>query len=302
MTVEQLASKFSLKHTHNLVLESGGLVFKSLSASGKHASVYVWLACKPQGEYKVLYVGKAGKGVDLRCAQHMGGFVNSGTGRKNATELIRYLSDGFEVRVYARKSNTLNIFGLDVSLYAAEEDALCEALNPVLNRAVFPSIGVSEKKQSDIGEVDQTVRRTQIVEELINSRLIHSTAVSSDDLFAQLAAYNDDQRASIEKLLVYAEKSLSPAFRAKLVGGYAGHPRGCSGQTTLTYAIPGPSGKMKQGTWRARVYFGAQPRVGLPLARLKSTAVDKVDIADRERTFSPKSTDAFIQNPDDYFV
>lgn len=302
MTVEQLTSKFELTHTHTLVSQSDNFVFRKVGASDKSASVYVWVACKSDGEFKVLYVGKAGKGVHLRCNQHMGGFVNSGTGRKNATELKRYLSDGHEVRVYARQSSVMEIFGQVVSLYSAEEDALCAVLNPILNRAVFPSVDARTEKGPSVAGSTQSVASADLIGQLINSRLVQSTTVSTDDLSAQLDAYTEDQRLSVGKLLTYINNQLLPEHRAKLVGGYAGHPKGCNGETTLTYAIPGPSGQMKRGSWQVRVYFGAQPRAGFPLARLKSTAHDKVDVSEQEKTFSPKSTADFIKNPAKYLV
>jgi hypothetical protein len=73
MTFDELTSKFDLTHTHTLVLNSDNLSFKKVNESSKNASVYVWVACKPTDKFKVLYVGKAGKGVHLRCTQHIGG-------------------------------------------------------------------------------------------------------------------------------------------------------------------------------------------------------------------------------------
>ncbi len=299
MTLEELTRKFDLTHTHILSVNSGSLAFKRLAASSENASVYVWVACKPGKPYHVLYVGKAGRGVHLRCTQHMAGFVNSGTGRKNAEELKRYLSDGYEVRVYSRESGKTQVLGQVVSLYSAEEDALCLALNPVLNRALFPSARDSGKKQLPLATSDQPILRVNIGQ-LINNRLIQLSTITTDDFLAQWDAYSDDQRISIEKLLGYIETQLSLQHRAKLVVRYSGQPTGCNGVTTLTYAIPGPSGSMEKRSWQARVYFGAQTRIGFPLDRLKKTAHAKVDISERENTFSPKSTEAFIQNPDYY--
>lgn len=301
MTLEELTRKFDLTHTHMLSVNSGSLAFKRLAASSENASVYVWVACKPGKPYHVLYVGKAGRGVHLRCTQHMAGFVNSGTGRKNAEELKRYLSDGYEVRVYSRESGRTQVLGQVVSLYSAEEDALCLALNPVLNRALFPSVRDSGKKQLPLATSDLPILRISIGQ-LINSRLIQSTAITTDDFLAQWDAYSDDQRITIEKLLGYIETQLSLEHRAKLVVRYSGQPTGCNGVTTLTYGIPDPSGKMKDHSWQARVYFGAQTRIGFRLDRLKETAHAKVDISEREKTFSPKSTDEFIKNPDYYLI
>lgn len=302
MTIKELIDQFDLTHTHTLVLQGESLVFEKVGDSNKRASVYVWVANKAGSDYRVLYVGKAGKGVHLRCTQHVGGFVNSGTGRKNASELKRYLNDGYDVCVYARESSVMEIFGETVSLYSAEEDALCAALSPVMNRAVFPAVDARTDKESVVQSATTAGASMEVVGYLINGRLVQSTAVSTDDLSAQLDAYTDDQRLSVKKLLTHLETHLEPEHRAKLIGGYSGQPKGCSGRTTLTYAIPGPSGRMGAGTWKARVYFGDQPRVGFPLARLKSTARGKVDIAESADTFSPQSTDDFIEHPNDYLM
>lgn len=302
MTVEQLIGQLDLTHTHTLVLQGDSLVFKKVGASNQRASVYVWVANKASSDYRVLYVGKAGKGVHLRCSQHMDGFVNSGTGRKNASELKRYLNDGYDVCVYARESNVMEIFGETVSLYSAEEDALCAVLSPVMNRAVFPAVDARTDKEATVQSATTSGPSMEIIRELINGRLVQSTTVSTDDLLAQLDAYTEEQRLSVKQLLTLIEAHLAAEHRAKLIDGYSGHPKGCSGKTTLTYAIPGPSGQMGAGTWKARVYFGDQPRVGFPLARLKSTARSKVDISESAGTFAPHSTDDFIKHPKDYLV
>jgi len=303
VTIKELIDQFDLTHTHTLFLRDASLVFEKVGDSTNRASVYVWVASKAGSDCRVLYVGKAGKGVDLRCTQHMGGFVNSGTGRKNASELKRYLDAGYDVRVYARESSVMEIFGQAVSLYSAEEDALCAALSPVMNRAVFPAVDARTDKESVVQSTTTPRASMEVVGYLINGRLVQSTAVSTDDLSAQLDAYTDDQRLAVKKLLMHIEEThLEPEHRAKLIGGYTGHPKGCSGRTTLTYAIPGPSGRMNAGTWKARVYFSDQPRVGFPLTRLKSTARSKVDISESAGTFSPQSTDDFNKHPDDYLV
>jgi hypothetical protein len=216
--------------------------------------------------------------------------------------LKQFVSEGYEVHVYARQSLVMDIFGKPVSLYAAEEDALCAELSPVLNRAVFPSVEVKGEKKQALKTSSESIDSFDVIGQLINNRLIQSTTVSTDDLLAQLDAYSLEQRSSVEKLLTFIDTQLSPDHMAKLIGGSSGQPKGCNGETTLTFAIPSSSGMMKPSTWQARVYFGTQLRVGLPLARLNSTAYDKVDISEKQHTFSPKSTEEFIQNPNSYLI
>ena len=138
---------YDLFVTHKIVLVDGRTTFKRVKKprSFKNPSVYVWASLSSgANEYEVLYVGKAGKGIDQRCSQHQSGFTNSGTGRKNAEALKATLDvEGAEIHVFSRESRTIEIFGQEVLLYSVEEDALCAALNPRLNRAAFPVVGVA---------------------------------------------------------------------------------------------------------------------------------------------------------------
>jgi hypothetical protein len=299
LNIESL-HEYGFFHSHDIVLQSGNVIFKKLRHSKELPSIYTWMACSPGGEYKTLYVGKAGKGVHIRCAQHASGFINSSTGMKNASELMHYLQLGFSIRVYARYSDVHKIFGQDVSLYSAEENALCALLNPILNRALFPSV----KIENDGGDC-QLLERSYFDEcsdfgELVNSRLIQSTTEASDDFLAQLNCYSQSQYLTAKELLIYVDKILPPEFLCKLVGSYANQPVGCNGQTTMTFGIPGKSGAMKSNTWKARLYFGAEPRIGFNISFLKSNVNDFVDVSNDGKIFSPRSSKDFLKNPDSF--
>jgi len=62
----------------------------------------------------------------------------SSSGRDNARLLDEALGTGARISVFVRISATMELFGQRVSLYAAEEDALCRLLRPSFNRADFP--------------------------------------------------------------------------------------------------------------------------------------------------------------------
>lgn len=134
--------------THSLVLDAGRLRFRAAGAQppSSAASVYAWVLTTsgPDApEAEVLYVGKAGRGISARCRQHEGGFSgNSVTGRANKDEICDILADNenANISVYTRVSDTQDIWGKKVSLYSAEEDALCLLLKPRLNRAAFPEV------------------------------------------------------------------------------------------------------------------------------------------------------------------
>ncbi len=133
---------FVTTHEIRLSPDADGLRFVRVTeASPVGACVYVWLALRAAGaDGAAMYVGKAGKGIEKRNTEHAGGFIRNGTGRKNAKALAKVLSDPeMRVAVMARPSATAELFGFRVSLYAAEEDALCRALRPTLNRAKFPA-------------------------------------------------------------------------------------------------------------------------------------------------------------------
>lgn len=300
-TIEDLIN-FGFLETHKLVFESDSLRFNKICDSSKVASVYLWVACQAGRDPLVLYVGKAGKGVDLRCSQHMGGFKNSGTGRKNAIALRQYIADGYEISVYTRRSESIRIYNQEVSLYSVEEDAFCELLNPVLNRALFPNVNQLAGEEGALA-IDANFSKNPVATaQLVSNRLVQSSSVSSDELFAQLEAYTEEQRSVVRQLLIFIESQLTDEYRGKLVAGYSEQPPGCNARTTLTFAIPGSSGQMRGGSWRARIYFGEEPRVGFPLDRLNPGARDNVDIVESKRVFSPKSSDEFLRNPGAYVI
>lgn len=289
--------EYEFFHSHDIVLQSGNIVFKKLRQGKELPSIYTWVACSPGGEYTTLYVGKAGKGINIRCVQHASGFITSSTGKKNASELMNYLQLGFNIRVYARHSDVYKIFGKNVSLYSAEENALCVLLNPIINRALFPAI----KKENDGGDC-RLLENSYFDEcsdfgDLVNDRLIQSTTEASDDFFAQLNSYNQSQYLTAKELLIYVNKILPPKFLCKLVGKYSNQPVGCSGQTTMTFGIPGDLGVMKSNTWKVRLYFGAEPRIGFSTSFLKSNVTDFVDVSKDGKVFSPKSSKHFLKSP-----
>jgi len=138
-------ASLGLYRTHELRRHANGrLRFELLDGAHlyKDASVYLWGAQGVSGGDSVepLYVGKAGRGIAARLREHEAGFVHSGTGRANAELLGRTLDMATRVVVFTRKSARTQLFGQTVSLYAAEEDALCQLLQPSINRAAFPPL------------------------------------------------------------------------------------------------------------------------------------------------------------------
>lgn len=101
--------------------------------------VYLWVTEINSIPDKVLYVGKAGKTLLKRCGEHTGGFKGgSKKGIKNANELLKLLTAGTKIAIYARESQRATILGQDnISLCEAEEKSLVERykkLYPLFNK------------------------------------------------------------------------------------------------------------------------------------------------------------------------
>ena len=76
-------NRFEFKLTHRIIIKKDNLIkFKKLKETKKLPSIYLWLQPLENDNYKILYVGKAGRGVDVRFSQHERGFVESTTGKK----------------------------------------------------------------------------------------------------------------------------------------------------------------------------------------------------------------------------
>lgn len=317
--------------SHRIALDPAGLPrFSALSdtLAASAPGVYLWLAHDVGAEVaEVLYVGKAGRGVARRCDQHQSGFSNSGTGRKNATALSTILAGGTtQVTVMARTSDSASLFGKTVSMYAAEEDALCSLFAPRLNRAVFPVVDGADDEDNIINmsgpgatsymtqasltaNIDATSQAehesvplgdmSRIVS-LINARLRVQDIGTVDDVMAQMEAYGLPDRRRLAKLLEVLEAQVLAADDAlKLIGGYGAQPRGCSGVTTLGFGrLVGQN--FAPNSWVARVYMATSPRVAFPLGILNPSALDAVER--NETLFSPTDVDTFLQYPRHYII
>jgi hypothetical protein len=94
---------------------------------------YIWLAEK-NNQHELLYVGKAGGSLGKRCAQHVGGFSRSNTGRAHAERIRGLFDTGYGVSIYARESPKGEILEQEISMCAAEEVALITKFNPPWNK------------------------------------------------------------------------------------------------------------------------------------------------------------------------
>jgi hypothetical protein len=291
---------YDLFATHEIVLVAGWPTFKRVkkSKSFKNPSVYVWASLRlDDNEYEVLYVGKAGKGIDRRCSQHQGGFTNSGTGRKNAEVLKAILNvEGAAIHVFSRESKTTEIFGQEVSLYSVEEDALCAALNPRLNRAAFPVVGVATVTAALLEAEAVEMSAIHTIKDLIDRRFVEHEQGALDDMMAQIESYDSVRQNTLLNILKFIEMQiLSEGHGSKLVKGYGEQLQGLNGITLLGYGLIDGNGRMLPGKWVARVFFAAEPRLVFPITKLCVGARDLVE--SNERTFSPLNIAEFLDDP-----
>jgi hypothetical protein len=294
------------KQTHKIELdESGHPRFAVLKAAARAPSVYVWvLENEASAMAQVLYVGKAGKGVERRFGQHQNGFVNSKTGQKNAKFLTEVLGVGkARVSVWTRVADTQTLFGQDVSLYSAEEEALCAKLQPELNRAVFPDVaskvGPKDSAPSDVAfEVGLEASALSDVMDLLGRRFKAYDEGTLDDLVAQLDAYSDDDIKYLKRILtLLEERYLEPTHSSKLVGGYTDQIKGCDGIPALAYGYLRNRNFAPKG-WVARVFLAGKPRLALPMEKLNSQA--NADVEFGKDSFSPNDLEDLLRRPSKY--
>ncbi|PFG53745.1 hypothetical protein ATG98_2897 [Marinobacter sp. LV10R520-4] len=291
---------YDLFVTHEIVLVSGRPVFKRVkkSKSSESPSVYVWASLRRDAdEYEVLYVGKAGKGIDQRCSQHQGGFTNSGTGRKNAEALKAILDvEGAEIHVFSRESKTTEIFGQKISLYSVEEDALCAVLNPRLNRAGFPVVGEVTVTAALLEAEAAEMSAIYAIKGLIDRRFVEHEQGALDDMMAQIESYDSVRQNTLLDILKSIETQiLFVGHGSKLVRGYSSQLEGLNGITLLGYGFIDGNGRMLPGKWVARVFFAEEPRIVFPITKLCVGARDLVE--SNERTFSPLNIAEFLDDP-----
>ena len=96
--------------------------------------VYLWVEEPVQGELKVLYIGKAGSTLALRCQQHNQGFRKAEAGKAHATMLIETIGAGSRVSIYAIWPEPLPFRGVLIPSHASVEEHLIDAIEPPTSR------------------------------------------------------------------------------------------------------------------------------------------------------------------------
>ena len=276
-------SKLGFNRTHTIEIDAAGVPeFHSKSKGPIKASVYMWLSELGAETYNVLYVGKAGAGIDRRCSQHRGGFTNSGTGKGNSRLIKSHIDGGRKIVVFSRVSEQFNQFGATVSAYSSEEEALCEAFKPQWNRARFPLVNQSTSLEQLAGgtptQVSIPVEAASVVGQLDLSALVGAQDVQAH--IDSLPEVEKDLFVSILQVL-----SSLPFFAQqpqKVVIGYTNQISGYNGIPMLVLSEVGPAGNALPNAWAARV-----PLVGGEKMTIIFNARFLRDSADARVTLGP---------------
>lgn len=98
-------------------------VWYKSGALGSHCGVvYLWLDITDESAVK--YVGKAGKTLQKRLSEHVGGFRGgSKTGLRNAALITHCLSQNGCIKVFARHSGMMQVNDEMINSYSIDEES-----------------------------------------------------------------------------------------------------------------------------------------------------------------------------------
>lgn len=101
----------------------------SIQSDDDRPAVYAWVAAD-----EIIYIGKSGKGLRRRMAQHRGGFRNSARGKGHAEHLAALTDAGTVVMLYAMWPPPIEFQGHSVPSHSAVEEWLIGAADPIPKR------------------------------------------------------------------------------------------------------------------------------------------------------------------------
>ena len=133
------------KSTINIYIQNNLINYSGIDTKGESTtpSVYLWLIINQAGtEYDVVYVGKAGKGLNKRHKEHLGGYRTSlkcQSKSKRIKAIEEALESGRSIEVWFRESDIMkSILNSHVWTYSVEEEAFILKYHPLLNSANPP--------------------------------------------------------------------------------------------------------------------------------------------------------------------
>lgn len=224
-------------HTHTVVMDGDMPNFHMMAQPPDSASVYLWLSPASPDEiedgFDVLYVGKAGFGVDRRLRQHCGGFLNSGTGRKNRALIADWIASGRKIMVFARVSATHEVFGTQVSLYSTEEAALCDLLVPRWNRATFPRTAETPRTEETRAVQQIPNVAADAVPQVVDPIAVNGMG-AEDEINVFYETLSEEKQVLFTQLCALVG-GRDPIAGQKIVRGYSGMPRGYDATPMLVF-------------------------------------------------------------------
>ena len=259
------------------------------------SSVYLWLSPAPskQDSYDVLYVGKAGYGTTRRFSQHKGGFKNSAPG-SNCALILEKFAAGKKILVFGKVADEIELFGVTISRYSTEEEALCKHLSPLWNRAGFPD-SVKAKKSAE----------KTIVKSRNSSKLKNELSEDTSLWFEELKP-EDQNRFS--RILSYAEGiDILREMPQKVIGGYTNPPTGYNAIPMIVYGQFTKSGNVASNGWFLRIPMPVSKAIGLTLFIPKCFASGNLNYSkvvnhgtSNQSFFYPLEIDHFLLHPEEY--
>jgi len=288
--------KLGFEKTHVLKVENDTARFKAITTSElsqiKTPMVYAWCGVK-QNSREILYVGKAGGGVDMRLNQHEGGFKNSKTGQKNLQLLLEKTAQGYAIEVYSRKAETINIFGVETSLYSTEEEAFINLLSPQWNRA-----SVKRIEKTSQGQPAQSY---SLADEFDLSGVPRIDLVYQ--FFESLAP--EDQHRFLQLLEYAVALSEQQSLDVRIINGYQSQPKYYNQTPMMVFAQFTSSGRAKANSWRARIPLRCDTKA--PLTIVLPTRFKKATTPDNEvwfgkDSFCPIKVDDFLPSPERFLI
>jgi hypothetical protein len=298
MIYDNELEELGFKRTHEIVFNSPGSNLPEFSQITNHLSllkpsVYLWVTpiSSEKNCYEVLYVGKAGYGTTRRFSQHKGGFKNNKPG-SNAALIIDKLQEN-KIFVYGKAADNALLFGVTVSRYSLEEEALCELLNPLWNRAAFPN--ASKVVQNKLNVNDQRVKVATHTSQLNGDTLLWFESLNQVDQlkFVNIIKYTE----SIDKLKATPQKNIS---------GYIAQPPRFNNIPMLSYGDFNKSGRIKPNGWLLRI---PKPIDGLGLTLFVPCCfmADNLNLSKvlrhgsgKKEFFYPADIDDFLKFPHQY--
>jgi len=283
-------NRFKFKLTHKIIIKNNDLIkFKKLKESKKLPSIYIWLQPLDNNNYKILYVGKAGRGVDVRFSQHERGFIESATGKKNAKLIREVLNENNNIEIYSKTSETICFFNQKIYAYSSEEEAFAAAYSPLWNRTNFLSFQETKKEiQRKSAHVDtSSLTNKEIFENYINSP-------------------NFEVKKKFLEILkkIKSLPSENFEFTEKIVGGYSNQLSGYNNIPMVVYAkVYSGTNLAKPNEWFFRVPMVEKNKdltIFLNQKKINFDLNNKILSFEKKNICKPKNLSHFLTNINDY--